>query len=132
MKNNYFKYKFKYFEEPADEPILALSMAICGCRPMEVIGDTIGEGIYIFLPTVSCVKLNITKGYLRYSCDGYNWKKAILLHWQNINTEKPLYMREIDRMNELNVFKIESRYIFKSVYSIAMNWMKKIYLLLSK
>ncbi len=34
IRDHYHEYKFKYFKKPADEPIMALSMAIHGLRPL--------------------------------------------------------------------------------------------------
>ena len=35
IKDHYYEYKFRYFKDPADEPLIALSMALYGLRPVD-------------------------------------------------------------------------------------------------
>ena len=84
LADNYFKYKFAHFEKPADEPVLALSMALSNCKPCD------RQGRILFLPSVDG-KLHITKNsiliYKRDIC------KVPVLHFSNINTTRYLYKR---------------------------------------
>lgn len=107
---NYSKYSFRYFTKPADEPILALSTAVNNCRPIEL-SDEERDGAYLFLPIAKRVKVNIAKGICRYSYSKNRWIEDVLLvHWQNRNTEKPLYLREIDRLKYKGNLRIMLRY----------------------
>ena len=96
---DYSKYRFKYFEKPADEPILALSMAIHDCSPIELQGDRIGKA-FCFYPAAEEVKMNIRKKELSYvaKAGGEPCNGVTVLHWQNHMTKKPIYGREVDRM----------------------------------
>lgn len=64
----YSNYRFKYFDKPADEPILALASAICDCPPVELGDEEIGAA-FCFLPTVQIAKMNIRKKQLVYIDD---------------------------------------------------------------
>lgn len=97
---NYSKYRFKYFENPADEPILALSMAINNTEPIELRENTDIQP-FCFLPTVKSIEMNIKKRYLTYIMhDGSERGETVVLHWQNCMTKTPIYYREIDRMTK--------------------------------
>jgi hypothetical protein len=95
---SYDRYKFRYFDQPADEPILALSMAINNCPPVE--WSVMNDRAYLFLPVASKVICNILTQELAYTKDGGDWiSDVMLLHWQNVNTEKAMYWREVQRLN---------------------------------
>lgn len=49
IAKDYKRYRFKYFENPADEPILALSMAINGSKPIEL-PDGEKDKAFLFTP----------------------------------------------------------------------------------
>lgn len=115
ISKNYLQYKFKYFTKPADEPILALSMAINNCKPIHTQNEA-----YIFYPTKRYIKSNIKKGELKYSYDGNNWiSNILLLHWQNHNTHKAHYQTEIARLQggDCLVLLLSIKYHFMDLYS---------------
>ncbi|MGL5351142.1 MAG: hypothetical protein ACRDA0_11405 [Cetobacterium sp.] len=95
IAKNYHEYKFKYFEKPADEPILALSMAVCDFRPVENKPE-----YYVFMPCVKKINADILKktlSYIKFSGEKIN--TCMLIHFQNLNTQKELYKFELDRLN---------------------------------
>lgn len=65
ISSEYFDYRFKYFDKPADEPILALASAVCNCPPVELHNEETSAA-FCFLPTVQIVKMNIRKQQLVY------------------------------------------------------------------
>lgn len=108
---NYSSFKFKYFEKPADEPALSLSMAVYGIKPIELSTEE-AQTAFLFLPTAKQVKMNISKGQLDYiSTQNEHVKNVKLLHWQNFNTEKPIYKIEIVRLSGASNIKICLYYI---------------------
>ncbi len=108
---NYNNYKFQIFSKPADEPIIALSMAVNNCRPIERSDAT--AIVYCFLAVAYRVRMNIRKGLLSYQgLKGGKWYNDVyLLHWQNKNTHTPNYYRELDRLSQLNEALIIIRYV---------------------
>lgn len=100
IAENYLQYRFKYFDKPADEPILALSMAINKIRPIELPEQDAGR-MFLFYPTAKKIVTNIREKKLCYMNKKDNWiENVLLLHWQNLNTKKPQYKIEIVRLNE--------------------------------
>lgn len=98
IAKDYRKYKFKYFTEPADEPILAICMAVNGCHPIELLDEE--EKMFLFYPTVKNVRCNILKKAVSYEdAMGQVFKNNVkLIHWQNYFTETAKYQHEILRM----------------------------------
>lgn len=82
LAENYAQYEFSHFFKPADEPVLALSMAISGCKPCE------SEMKVLFLPSY--------EWQLRINRDGdvqigRKPSKAVILHFGSSNTGRFLY-----------------------------------------
>lgn len=79
---NYDKFQFAHFNKPADEPVLALSMAISGCAPCDK------QERIVFVP--SCEgKIQVT-----YEADVLVKKRpcdATLIHFSTANTSRFLY-----------------------------------------
>lgn len=111
IADEYDSYKFKYFSHPADEPILALATAANNCPPIEIRANREIHP-FVFLPTVEKIRVNSRLRRLKFltTHDQANWCDAIILHWQNINTEKPLYSREVDRFHYREV-TVKAKYI---------------------
>lgn len=111
IANNYYSYKFKMFIKPADEPILALSMAINGCKPIDTRGRD-GACYFVFYPVAKKIKADISIPHLSYTINGKDWENNVLiLHWQNINTQRPLYKREVDIIHHGRSIKNQIDYI---------------------
>ncbi len=97
---NYHNNKFTIFKQPADEPVLALSMAMNECRPIE---NEVNS--FLFYPMAKQFKSNIAKGKLSYTKDGGNQIDNVgLLHWQNINVKQARYQSEIVRLSDEPLF----------------------------
>ncbi|MBR5774496.1 MAG: hypothetical protein IKY44_06570 [Clostridia bacterium] len=90
IADTYSSYKFCLFEKPADEPILALAMAMNNCKPIPFESF----GITCFWID-SNVKLNMYKGIAKKK-DG---TEIPLMHWGNYNTKAPVYKKQVDQMN---------------------------------
>lgn len=92
--------KFLIFDKPADEPILALSMALNECHPIESSNNS-----FLFYPMAKHFISNVVKGELSYTTNGRKWIKNVgLLHWQNINIGKARYQSEIIRLSDNSAF----------------------------
>ena len=99
--DTYSSNSFRMFKTPADEPILALSMAINQCHPIEN-----KKSVFLFYPMAQKISCNIMKGNLSYTVDNKEWVKNVgLIHWQNINIKKPRYISEIIQLNEKSTAK---------------------------
>lgn len=114
--DNYNNNKFQIFEKPADEPALALSMAMNECHPIE---NEVNS--FLFYPMAKRFKNNIVKGALSYTIDGRHWIENVgLLHWQNINIKKARYQSEIVKLSDnpalLKTTKIISLYAHEFMY----------------
>lgn len=99
---NYQQYSFKIFNKPADEPVLALSMAIYNCKPVE---DDIQDGgnNFLFYPMAQKVYQDIVRGIVTYTNDGKLWHHNVpLIHWSNINTDSTVYKIAADYLNYSN------------------------------
>lgn len=100
IKDNYDKYKFAMFSMPADEPIMALSMCVNDCPPIEKTGSEMSA--YVFLPEAKKIRMKINKGRLSFISiysQNDNWISEVkLLHWANNNTKTALYRRETMRL----------------------------------
>ena len=105
--SNYNKLYFKGFEKPADEPVLALAMALHNFSPVQR-----KTKYYVFFPMAKTFRCDISKGILSYSTfkdqriDG-----GMLVHWGNVNIKRRKYKVEILKMkyllhNNKNIFDI--------------------------
>lgn len=86
---HYHDYAFLGFSKPADEPVLALGMAVCGCRPLNV-------SELIFAPKPKDVTVDILRGIAQRKGSAHNYR---LIHWSNYYTQKSLYRFEVGRLN---------------------------------
>lgn len=118
----YEQFRFKVFTKPADEPIMALSMAVHNCRPIDTNGFD-GGTYYCFLPVAKQIKVNIIKGKLCYKHrSNPSWiSKCMILHWQNYNTSKPIYKREVYRLYHGITVQGELRYVLSRIIQMIIN-----------
>lgn len=93
---DYTKYKFKgRFNTPGDEPLVALSMAVNGCRPIPFVL----EAICCYWEHIDHMTIDLSKGLARVEeKTKYN---AILVHWGTRYTRQYVYRGQIDLMNIL-------------------------------
>lgn len=91
IKENYYQFDFRIFKEPADEPIFALAMAMCDCKP-------IAYSQYTF----SCytnTKLNLNMK--KHCAFRKNGTICPLVHWGSRNTTTPIYKKQVNEMQLL-------------------------------
>lgn len=110
IAKNYHEYKFKYFENPADEPILALATAVQGSKPINIDSE---KEMFVFYPAVDKVRFKDDRCYFRKNRDD-EWKQAAIAHFQNCNTRKPLYLNQIVR-NEHSGNNIYSALVLRNI-----------------
>lgn len=92
IARDYEKYSFKgRFSTPGDEPILALSMALTGCRPIPFRP----EGICCYWEHENKMDLNIAKGRAVIRKNG---QQTNLVHWGTRFTRQLLYEREVQTL----------------------------------
>ena len=87
--DQYHQYAFNGFKNAADEPLLALGMAVCGCEPLN-------EDEMVFAPAERLFDLDIISGHARRKSSGKNYR---LIHWSNYLTEKKAYHLEVWKMD---------------------------------
>jgi len=88
---NYSDYAFNVLSKAADEPVLALAMAVCECEPLDL-------PEIAFAPKKNQIEADIsvpTAVYKR-SCD--NIYPVNLIHWSNYLTRKALYRFEVSKL----------------------------------
>ena len=98
IHENYYRYKFRQFEDPCDEPIFALAMAAHGFEPVD------NEFIPIcFYPHVTAFKSDISRGLIKYKSKyepaARSW--AYMVHWASGYTWNPPYTTEVARLKSV-------------------------------
>ena len=93
--SHYSDYAFKGFAKPADEPLLALGMAVCGFEPIP--NERGSQVEYIFAPKRMRLDADILNGTARYHRDEKTVEGAII-HWSNYLTEKSCYQYEVYKL----------------------------------
>lgn len=89
ISNNYKSFRFKNFKKPADEPIIALAMAVNGAKPTEQINNR-----FCFLRNTKKLKADFFNRRLSYLFnDGYT-TDGRLVHFGTSRTILPLYQIE--------------------------------------
>ena len=120
---NYFaehfgEYTFNGFDSAADEPCLALEMAVEQCMPLDI-----KEKGLVFAPARKDIELDISKPMAFYhgknEKDGYN---VSLVHWSNYRTKLALYKFEVQKLNKMqkqnSSILNKLLYQYKTVYYI--------------
>lgn len=92
---HYGEYQFKgKFSSPGDEPLVALSMAINGCKPIP--HDL--QGILCYWEHLGQMQLNLSRGIAMARDIG---QRTDLLHWGTRFTRTPLYRKQINDLHTL-------------------------------
>lgn len=96
---NYFaehfsEYQFNDFKTPADEPCLALAMAIQNCHPLDIL-----EGGLAFAPSKKQIDLDIEIPKAIYKRKENQEYHVNLIHWSNFKTKLALYRFEVEKLN---------------------------------
>ena len=89
LANEYGKYTFANFKKPADEPVLALSMALEGCKPHPK------QERILFVPSFEGTLRVNRKGEVM---QGFRKADAVVLHFANRNLNRFLYQYLIRTM----------------------------------
>ena len=94
---NYHRYTFRQFTEPADEPVFALAMAVHDFRPADDSKVPI-----CFYPHATKFAANILRGQVSYKSmfepDERSW--AYMVHWGSGNTLLPPYTIEAVKLQQ--------------------------------
>ena len=88
---HYGDYPFAIFRSPADEPVLAFGMAVCGCRPL----DLFEVGIYV-------KRRDLPMDILEPAASGTYGGKTFpvkLVHWGSFGAMKAQYLLEVERLD---------------------------------
>lgn len=84
--SHYSDYPFAIFKRPADEPVIALGMAVMDCRPV----DCEEVGLYTYHRyTRSDITIPRAEWYYKNT-----WRPIILIHWGNFGSQKAFYLFE--------------------------------------
>lgn len=94
ITNNYESFRFKNFKKPADEPIIALAMAVNGAKPIPSVGDR-----FCFLRNTKCLKGNFFNRKLCYWFNGGSVAAGRLVHFGTSRTILPFYQVEMRKVN---------------------------------
>lgn len=110
---HYDSYAFNGFSKPADEPVLALAMAVYGCEPL-------CRNELVFAPRPYQVALDINKGVAKSKLNGQKYR---LVHWSNYYTLKSAYRFEVGCLNSaISGWSWISRLLYKHKVSKAYLW----------
>ena len=86
---NYSDLGFTRFNKPADEPVLALAMAIHHCKPVEA-----ETHHYVWLRRGKNIRADFFRNYLSYDFNNGYTDKGLMLHFGTSHTIIPLYIKE--------------------------------------
>lgn len=89
-------YQFNGFTTPADEPCLALAMAVKNCHPLDIL-----EGGLVFAPSRKQIDIDITIPKAVYYKNVEQQYRVNLIHWSNYRTKLALYKFEVEKINLL-------------------------------
>lgn len=87
---NYHDYSFALFKNPADEPVIALGMAVMNCRPISC--DDVA--IYTYK---RFTRADIAVPQAEWNTK-HGWKPVVLIHWGNFGTMKAFYLSEVAKV----------------------------------
>ena len=124
---NFKNYTFNDFIVPADEPCLAMAMAIEQCMPLDL-----KEKGLVFAPKRKNIELDITKPIAFWHGNPGRRYMVYLIHWSNYRTKLSLYKFEAEKLdylaNEKNhstgsvrykiLYKYKFRYYFLCIFNI--------------
>lgn len=106
LSREYSKYNFRNFVDPADEPVMAMSMAICGCHPCEK------KMRVLFIPSYyGKVKVNLEGKIYLFGEE----RKEEICHFGTNNTALFLY-KFLASVEEYKYFHKEEKTFFPKEY----------------
>ena len=116
--SNYSNYQFNGFDSPADEPCLALAMAVQDCHPLDVL-----EGGLAFAPTKKQVDLDIVIPKAIYKRKENQIYRVNLIHWSNFKTKLALYRFEVEKLNCISRNRLTLGYgLYKILYQYKLRY----------
>lgn len=89
ISSDYASFRFKNFKKPADEPIIALAMAVNGAKSIDQINNR-----FCFLRNVKKLKANFFERILSYWFNDSYTTDGKLIHFGTSRTILPLYQIE--------------------------------------
>lgn len=93
---DYLKFKFKgKFNNPGDEPLLALSMAVNGCRPIPFVA----KAICCYWEHLNHMRIDLSVGLARVESE--QTYDTILVHWGTRYTRQLEYQKQIKMLDIL-------------------------------
>lgn len=106
------EYIFNGFTAPADEPCLAMAMAVEQCMPLDI-----KEKGLVFAPKRKDIELDISQPIALLRGDAKGVTKY-LIHWSNYRTKLSLYKFEVEKMNflvngELNLIRLKYKVLYR-------------------
>lgn len=121
---NYFaehfgEYAFNGFDSAADEPCLALAMAVEQCMPLDI-----KEKGLVFAPKRKDIELDITEPRAFYRSKNVGGYNINLVHWSNYRTKLALYRFEVRKLMALRKHKTDG-----IIYSLFYKYKIKYYML---
>lgn len=134
----YESYNFSGFTKPADEPILALAMAINNCKPTKTDSTS-----FVWLRRANKLKADFFTQKLSYDFNNQRVQEiGKLIHFGTSRAPYPLYLRESNKVNSLwenksvwsraEILKFNSKSYSKGFYGMAKTVLRKAYNKLSK
>lgn len=104
FSENYEDYKFRSFATPADEPVIALSMAFNKCKPTE---HDLTTTLICYWEHEKCFDLNILNGTALCKSTG---KTTDIIHFGTAHTQSLTYKKVVSDLEEYvgyeNLYKI--------------------------
>lgn len=109
---HYSDYAFNVFSHPADEPVLALGMAVCDCHPTDAAEVAVYNKKY---PT----ECDILKPYAVRIIKKER-RPAKLVHWGNPSTRRSQYLFEVSKLNRFLKNGEEKSFFYKLMYKYSL------------
>lgn len=95
---HYYEYQFNGFNDPADEPVIALGMSVCGFEPLDIAGEL------VFAPSYKKLDADILISKAIYHQSEKRSYNVRLIHFSNYRTQLSFYRNEVIKMhNKMNV-----------------------------
>ena len=91
---HYHDYRFNDFVDPADEPVLALGMAVCGFEPIDMPGEL------VFAPPKKKLDADISVPRAVFHPSADKSYPVRLIHFSNYRTQLSFYRNEIVKMDK--------------------------------
>lgn len=119
--NHWPELRFREFSLPADEPIMALSMAVHNCPPIQ---DNLEKYVYFYRVHKKICKIDIKNGELSYvnKWNDKRYDNVPIAHWGNQETNGYLYKSEVLKMEGVTYW-----YGYKVFWSCHDNILRVIY-----